>query len=89
MTAEHKALAEKLGIDISKIDWAKWIQFLQLILSFFQGHQNNKTAMKATLKAAGCPDEDCDHVCLCCEAACHALQSAELSLQCCGDCCAS
>lgn len=75
LTAEQQALADKLGLDWSKIPWT---QLLSLLLAFLQ---QQKPAMTA---AAGCCDHTCcahasfqaslettrltaEHYCACCE----------------------
>src|SRR5438105_7017642 len=69
MTKEQAAQA--LGIDLSRIDWAKLFAVLQAIIAIL-------TQQKA-LARAGCSQHDqCMH-----DAAEHALAAAYLCLQCC------
>lgn len=97
LTAAQQAQAKALGIDLGKIDWGKVLQLIQFLVQLF-GQPTPAPApgpmlaaagpdRKALLKAAGCSDDECDHACACLDAACLALQSAQLSLTCCNDCC--
>jgi hypothetical protein len=84
LSAERKALAQKAGIDVSKIDFAKVAQLIQLLLAIF-----GQVSTPAQLTAAGVKaQEGCeDHCCCCLEAAGLALESAQTSLDCCQGMC--
>jgi hypothetical protein len=79
LSAEHKALAERAGIDLSRLDFAKIAQLIQLLLAIF-----GQVSTPAQLTAAGVKAQDgCeDHCCGCLEAAGLALESARTSLDC-------
>jgi hypothetical protein len=79
LSAEHKALAQRAGIDLSRLDFAKIAQLIQLLLAIF-----GQASTPAQLTAAGVKAQDgCeDHCCSCLEAAGLALESAQTSLDC-------
>lgn len=80
LTAEQAAQAKALGIDLSKIDWAKIAALIQLLLSLFAAQKQD---VKAALKAkAGCDDP---HAELMHGAICHSLAAADACLRCCCD----
>jgi hypothetical protein len=74
LSAEHKALAQQMGIDLSAVPWDKVLQVLQFIIALLQSQPHQLTA---TAKA-GC-ETHCEG---CLAAAGLALQSAETSLDC-------
>lgn len=68
---DHQAMAAAMGIDLSKIDWAKVAQIVQFVINILSGLPHPVQGTRA-----GCEDE-----CRCCaEAACHSLQAAQLCL---------
>lgn len=81
-TAEQTAMAQNLGIDLSKIDWTKIRDLIVLIISIFSSQPTAKAA-----KLAGCPDDQSDTCCACMEAGTLALQAAQKSFECAGACC--
>jgi hypothetical protein len=79
LSAEHKALAQQLGWDPSKLDWAKIAQLMQLLVAIIGGMSSpQQLAAAGATPKAGCED----HCCACTEAAGLALQSAQVSLDC-------
>jgi hypothetical protein len=94
LSAQHQQKAAALGIDLSKIDWQNLIQnFAALVSILAQLFRQtppvlgfDRQAARAQLKAAGCPDDQCDPCCHCLEAAFLAMQSAQLSLECAEHC---
>lgn len=84
--ADRHQLAAALTADPKTVDWKALLkQFGLLALQWLLQQLSQVDTAKA--KAAGCPDGDVDTCCSCARAACLALQSAEESLKCCGDCC--
>ncbi len=81
LSEAQKKQAEGLGIDWRTIDWTKVVALIQLLLSIF-------TQPKTELRK-GCPDALCNCCDCCIEAAALALESANVSLNCCADCCAT
>ncbi len=80
LTAEHKALCDKLGWDISKIDWGKVVQMIQLLIAILSAASGPSPVYKAK---AGCEDQ----CATCLESAGHSLQATQLSLECCEGMC--
>jgi hypothetical protein len=79
LTAEHKAMAASLGIDLSKVPWGRLLQVIQLVITILQSQPQQMTAAAQD----GCED----HCEKCLDAAALALQSAHTSLDCaCGMC---
>lgn len=73
--SELKAMAAKMGLDWSSIDWAKIAAIIQLLLDLFK---------RQPMAAAG----DHSDTAACCRlAAQHALQSASVSLEHAAHCC--
>jgi hypothetical protein len=70
MTKEE--FAQKMGLDLSKIDWAKWLGILQIIIGLLADQKPKMQAMK-------CPD----HCALMHDTAQLNLQAAANCLECC------
>lgn len=77
--SQKKQLAAAVGIDWTKIDWAKVVQIVQLLIAIFAAG-GTVTQAKAALKANGCPDSVCDSMC---DAIQHNLAAAQDCVQCC------
>ncbi len=77
LTAEQMNQVKQLGLDWTKIDWTKVAAILQLLMQLFLAKQQD---VKAALKAAGCPDTQCD---LMCQAIQHNLDAANCCVECC------
>lgn len=82
MTEQQKQTLAQLGIDWSKIDWARVGEIVKILLLIFLQPSPMQTA-----KASGCPDEVAHCCCCCMDAGRLALESAAISFQCCDDCC--
>ena len=80
LTAAQQDQLKALGIDWTKLDLAKIVGLIQMLLSLFDKPVAER---KAAFKAAGCHDEDSDCCDVCCQAAHKALEAAALSLSCC------
>lgn len=83
LTSEQSAQAHALGFDLSKIDWTKVVQMIQLLIAIFGGVADKKAAVKAV----GCPEDLCDCCVECYNAGNLALQAAQKSFGCCHDMC--
>ena len=80
LTAAQQKQAEALGIDWTKLDLAKLISLVQMLLNLFAIDPPER---KKAFKDGGCDDDDLGHCEVCCEAAHKALEAAALSLSCC------
>lgn len=80
---DKQATAKALGIDLTKIDWAKVLQVVEFVLQLLATHQDKKAA----LAAVGCPDDKIDLCCEMCNCGNLSIEAAKKAFNCCHSMC--
>ena len=81
-TAQVSEVAVKLGLDVTKIDWQRWIQIVLAIIAMLQ--QQPPTPKMA---CPACPDDCCDQHQCCLDSVKASSAALEAAIACYHECC--